>query len=53
LGLSIAKGFSSFGYCLGTAGADLIGGALAAVAFYMVAPDQFGISGDYETVGLA
>ena len=53
LGLSIAKGFASFGYCLGTALADLIGGAIAAAAFYMVAPDQFDASGEYESVGAA
>lgn len=50
LGLSIAKGFSSFGYCVGTAVADLIGGAVAAFLFYMVAPDQFEPSGEYESV---
>lgn len=53
LGLSMAKGFASFGYCLGTALADLLGGALAAGAFYMVAPDQFDSSGEYETVSAA
>lgn len=50
LGLSIAKGFSSFGYCLGTAAADLVGGVLAAGAFYLVAPDQFDPEGEYSNV---
>lgn len=50
LGLSVAKGFSSFGYCLSIALADLLGGVIAAAAFYMVAPDQFDSSGEYETV---
>ena len=50
LGLSMAKGFASFKYCLGTAVADLIGGALAAGAFYIVAPDQFESGGEYESV---
>lgn len=53
LGLSIAAGFSSFGYCLGTALVDLVGGLLAALCFYLVAPDQFGESAQYEPVGLA
>ncbi|KAL7557922.1 hypothetical protein ACA910_022532 [Epithemia clementina (nom. ined.)] len=52
LGLSIAKGFESFGYCLGTALADLLGGVLAALCFYVVAPDQFDTAG-YEAVGTA
>mmetsp|Transcript_1586 Transcript_1586/g.2256 ORF Transcript_1586/g.2256 Transcript_1586/m.2256 type:complete len:231 (-) Transcript_1586:29-721(-) len=50
LSLSVAKGFASFPYCLGTALADLLGGALAAAAFYIVAPDQFEPSGEYESV---
>ena len=50
LGLSVAKGFASFRYCLATAVADLLGGAIAAVAFYMVAPDQFEAGGEYESV---
>ena len=53
LGLSVAKGFDSLGYCFCAALADLLGGALAAGAFYVVAPDQFEASGAYETVGVA
>lgn len=53
LGLSLAKGFASFRYCLGTAFADLLGGALAASAFWLVAPDQFESGGEYESVGAA
>ena len=53
LGLSIVKGFDRFTYCVTTAMADLLGGAIAAGAFYMVAPDQFDVSGAYETVGSA
>mmetsp|Transcript_8405 Transcript_8405/g.13137 ORF Transcript_8405/g.13137 Transcript_8405/m.13137 type:complete len:229 (+) Transcript_8405:23-709(+) len=50
LGLSMAGDFERFGYCCATALADLFGGALAAGVFYMVAPDQFDISGEYESV---
>ena len=53
LGLSIANGLDNFGYCLGAAIADLIGGVLAAGIFYLVAPDQFDTSGEYENVGAA
>ena len=53
LGLSFAKGFASFGYCLATAFADLLGGTIAAACFYLVAPDQFEPSGEYEPVGPA
>ena len=41
LGLSLAKGFTNFPYALTTAIANLLGGALAAAAFYLVAPDEF------------
>lgn len=50
IGLSIAKGFDNFAYCITAAVADLIGGVLAAGAFWMVAPDQFEAAGEYESV---
>lgn len=46
LGLGLAKGFQHLSYALAVCVADLIGGALAALAFFLVAPDEFEHFGD-------
>eukprot|EP00548_Thalassiothrix_antarctica_P002708 CAMPEP_0194131764 /NCGR_PEP_ID=MMETSP0152-20130528/2451_1 /TAXON_ID=1049557 /ORGANISM="Thalassiothrix antarctica, Strain L6-D1" /LENGTH=232 /DNA_ID=CAMNT_0038826639 /DNA_START=44 /DNA_END=742 /DNA_ORIENTATION=+ len=55
LSLDIVKGFSNLTYAIEIVVADLLGGALAALGFWMVAPDQFGSIGatDGETTPLS
>ena len=48
LGLNLSSGFSNMIYCAVSVAAELVGGALAAGVFYMVAPDEFNANGATE-----